>query len=76
MRVEMLGYIANVGMKIGPSQDLVKEIKLEVHGDLSTLQDLMKQPLVISFEPKQATFGEPIPESRAGRRKKKASANG
>jgi len=70
MKVELVGYIASASMKVGASSDLTKEVKLEVHGDLSSLQDLMKQPLTITFEAKQASFGEPVPER--GRRKKKA----
>lgn len=72
MKVEMLGYLSNVAMKVGPSQDLVKELKLEVHGNLSSLQELMKQPLNISFEPIQAKFGEKVPERGHGRKKQKA----
>lgn len=68
-KVQMLGYISNVAMKVGSSSDLTKEIKLEVHGDLSSLQELMKQPLSITFEPKQASFGELVPE-RKGRKRK------
>lgn len=71
MKVELMGYVANVSMKVGPSQDLVKEVKLDVHGDLSTLQDLMKQPLKISFEPMQARFGEELPERNGSRKPKR-----
>lgn len=70
MKVELIGYVANVSMKVGPSQDLVKEVKLEVHGNLSTLQDLMKQPLRVSFEPIQAKFGEEVPQRKGGKKPK------
>lgn len=67
-KVEMLGSIENVGMKVDASSNLIKELKLGVQGDLSSLQELMKQPLKITFEPLQATFGQPAPEIPATRK--------
>jgi hypothetical protein len=70
-KVAMQGFVQSVSMKMGASSDLVKEVKLDVHGDMASLQELMKQPLTITFEPMQATFGAQPPERRGSKRERK-----
>jgi hypothetical protein len=59
MQIEMAGHIVSVNAKVDASGNLVKRITLEVQGDISSVQDFMKTPLVIGFDPQQATFGTP-----------------
>lgn len=73
MKAQMMGYISNVAMKMDASSNLVKELKLDVFGDLSSLQELMKQPLVVTLETKQADFGDVVPEPSNRRSRKEKS---
>jgi len=61
MAVKMLGVISSVSARVDQSANIIKRITLEVQGDISSVQEYMRQPIVVSFEMQQTEFGKDGP---------------
>lgn len=56
--MKLHGTIIELKSRIAASSDLVQTVKLEVHGDFSSLHALERKPLVITLEDEKGPFDQ------------------